>query len=76
MNTFPVSNRPLGTLGFLGAHYMVLAPLLPMRFPALAQSAFDGLLELAFMLSWMGRLLGLIRSARLKQNKSIPTSAI
>ncbi len=61
MHKFPLSNRTLGTLGFLGAHYMLLAPLLPMRYPALAQSAFDGLLGLAFMLSWMGSLLGLMR---------------
>ena len=61
MNNFPLTNRTLGTLGFLGAHYMLLAPLLPMRYPALAQSALDGLLGLFFMLTWMGSLIGLIR---------------
>lgn len=61
MNTFSLSNRTLGTLGFWGAHYILLAPLLPMQYPALAQSAFDGLLGLGFMLTWMGSLLGLIR---------------
>ncbi len=61
MNNFPVSNRTLGSLGFLGAHYMLIAPLLPMAYPALAQSAFDGLFGLFFMLTWMGSLVGLIR---------------
>ncbi len=61
MNNFPFSNRTLGILGFLGAHYMLIAPLLPIRYPALAQSAFDGLIGLLFMLTWMGSLLGLIR---------------
>ena len=61
MNQFPLTNRTLGTLGFLGAHYLLIAPLLPMRYPALAQSAFDGLVGLFFMLTWMGSLVGLIR---------------
>ncbi|GAB3541621.1 hypothetical protein [Spirosoma fluminis] len=61
MNNLPLSNRTLGALGFLGAHYMLIAPLLPMRYPALGQSAFDGLVGLAFMLTWMGSLVGLIR---------------
>ncbi len=61
MNKFPLTNRALGTLGFLGAHYMLIVPLLPMRYPVLAQSAFDGLVGLFFMLTWMGSLIGLIR---------------
>lgn len=32
-----------------------------MRYPGLAQSAFDGLIGLVFMLTWMGSLVGLIR---------------
>lgn len=32
-----------------------------MRYPALAQSAFDGLVGLFFMLTWMGSLIGFIR---------------
>lgn len=61
MPTFSVHNRTLGILGLLGAHYLLIAPLLPMRYPALAQSAFDGLFGLFFMLTWMGSLIGLIR---------------
>ncbi|MCK8493742.1 hypothetical protein M0L20_17880 [Spirosoma sp. RP8] len=61
MNQFTLTNRTLGAIGLLGAHYMLIAPLLPMRYPALAQSAFDGLVGLFFMLTWMGSLVGLIR---------------
>ena len=61
MNNFPLTNRSLGLLGFLGAHYMLVAPMLSMRYPTLAQTAFDGLIGLFFMLTWMGSLVGLIR---------------
>lgn len=61
MNKFPLINRTLGTIGFIGAPLMLLGPLLPIIYPALEKTAFDGLSGLVFMLTWMGCLVGLIR---------------
>lgn len=57
----PLTNRTFGLLGYMGAHYMLISPLGQMCYPALDHTAFDGLIGLFFMLTWMGSLVGLIR---------------
>ena len=61
LNNFPVSNRTLGTLGLIGAPTMLIGIVLPMYFPYLKNTSFDGLSSLFFMLTWMGSLVGLNR---------------
>lgn len=61
MNNFPLTNSTLGTIGIIGAPLMQIAMLLPGFYPELAKTAFDGLSGLAFMLAWMGSLVGLMR---------------
>lgn len=61
MNHFPLTNRTLGILGLVSAPFLSVGMLLTELYPALKQTAFDGLSGLFFMLPWMGCLVGLLR---------------
>ncbi|WP_461117348.1 hypothetical protein [Spirosoma jeollabukense] len=56
-----MNNRTLGTFGLAGAPAFLLSMLLPVLYPGLAKTAFDGLSGFVFMLTWMASLVGLIR---------------